>query len=1444
MISKPNLLLIADLTENTDSLQKMLSTHDYKVQRVNQSESFLNLAIQSNPDLILLDEDLSETNSFETCRLLKANAQTREIPIIFLAAPNEKGNVAEYFESGGADYIVKPILEAELLARITSQYALRTIQKSFEGAASGQNEANQSNASKNEINKFKFALHNSPLTIFNQDRSLRSIWFYIPNPNFDPDNVLGKTDAEILPPDDAANLMAIKRRVLKTGQPAHELVHKTVNNQSFYYELSVEPLHDEHDNIAGVRCITIDVTRRKKAEDALRKSEANLNKAQEIARLGSWTLDLQNGRITWSDEMYRIFGFEIGTTPTLESVRQHIYANDLPIYDQAFQDLESGTVLTDIEYRLKNTNDNGQRKYLISRADLVTNEAGEKTHLVGTVQDITEQKQADLILRENERLLRQIVANYPNSTVSVIEKDMTVGLIGGKDFTKRNLDPNQFIGHTIEQVFGEHAPFIKEHYQKTFAGKTTQFELKMGHEHLLFQTVPLPDEKSNINRILAVVRNETKNKQLLERNQHLNDVLLSIRNINQLIVVEKDTERLIEQACFLLTETRGYHHAWIVLVDHNQNILTVAESDQEHTPDVIQNHLRQNCHLFCKKRSIEEQKLIVIEDVQNDCTDCPLLDKFLGSGAFSIRLEHEGILYGILTVSASITHIQDGSEQLLFEELAGDLALALHGIRLEEQRQQTEAALKISEEKFRNLAENSPELVYRYRINPTPGFDYISPSATAITGFTPQEHYDDPELGFKLIHPDDRALLESTTEGSNDTLALRWVRKNGETIWTEQRNVPIYSEKGELIAIEGIARDVTKRKLAEEALKESERRLSTLMANLPGMAYRCDNSNLWTMDFVSNGCYQLTGYHDHEIQDNRKISFANLIHPDDQTAVWNKVHTAVENQRPFEIEYRIVTASGGQKIVWEKGTGVYESGELKFLEGFITDITDRKQAEEELRQLNKAMEQIPALVVITDTNGVIQYVNPKFSQVTGYSSDEIIGQSARILQSGENTQAFYNELWATIRSGKEWRGEFRNRKKNGDLYWELASIANVKNLQGRITHFVAVKEDITKQKQKDVEHVRQERLAAVGQLAAGIAHDFNNIMAIITLYSDLLRRSPQLLEKDKEKLKIIYEQAHHASNLTRQVLDFSRRSSREPRPVDLKAFVNEMIQFAERTISERIQVQFAFTQGSYMVYADPTQLHQVITNLTVNARDAMSEGGALYFQLSRSTFHDSDDLPSSDLSPGDWIKLSITDTGEGIPPDVLPHIFEPFFTTKEVGMGSGLGLAQVYGIVKQHNGTILVDSRLGEGTRFSVYFPALEDDTAVKVFDPPSNTPLGKEETILLVEDNHILLDAIQLMLESLNYRVVTAKDGTEALKIFHAQTDEIALVLTDAVMPNMDGFALASALQAREPNIKVLMMSGYSGDTISKQVPKLAGRLQKPLNLQILAKMLRDILD
>jgi len=372
--------------------------------------------------------------------------------------------------------------------------------------------------------------------------------------------------------------------------------------------------------------------------------------------------------------------------------------------------------------------------------------------------------------------------------------------------------------------------------------------------------------------------------------------------------------------------------------------------------------------------------------------------------------------------------------------------------------------------------------------------------------------------------------------------------------------------------------------------------------------------------------------------------------------------------------------------------------------------------------------------------------------------------------------------------------------------------------------------------------VQQERIAAVGQLAAGIAHDFNNIMATVILYSDLLLKTGDLAKKEEKRIKLIREQGQRAADLTQQILDFSRKSIMQRQDLDFWYFLVDMRSLLVRTLPENIRFNMISKGDHFMINADPTRIQQVVLNLVLNARNAMPDGGELCVKLS-DVPQEIDALPL-EIETGDWVCLAISDTGKGISDEVLARIFEPFFTTR-APMGSGLGLSQVDGIIKQHGGRIDVKTAVGEGTTFLVYLPILPDERSETTVSYPENLTSGHGETILLVEDDALIRDALSHSLHSLNYQVLCAENGRSALRIHQENRDKIDLVVSDLVMPEMGGKALLEALKRKDPSLKTVIITGYplAEQESDLQTLGVVDWCQKPVNLEELSQVIAKAL-
>jgi PAS domain S-box-containing protein len=469
-------------------------------------------------------------------------------------------------------------------------------------------------------------------------------------------------------------------------------------------------------------------------------------------------------------------------------------------------------------------------------------------------------------------------------------------------------------------------------------------------------------------------------------------------------------------------------------------------------------------------------------------------------------------------------------------------------------------------------------------------------------------------------------------------------------------------------------------------------------------------------------------------------------------------------------------------------------------------------AKEELGKLSRAVEQSPVTVLITDIEGSIEYVNPKFTELTGYTAAEAIGQNLNILKSGKMDPEEYRRLWATITAGNDWHGELLNRKKNGEFYWGSDSISAIKTPEGVLTHFVVVEDDITERK-KNIEQLRMaQKMEAVGLLAGGISHDFNNLLTVINGYSNLLIHDLAEQPVLRDQALRILRAGERAAELTQQLLSFSRKQILEPKVLNINSIVNDLEKMLSRIIGEQIELVTILSDRIGMVKADSGQLGQIIMNLVVNARDAVASGGKITVETANRKIDAGFVRENMGAVAGDYIMVSVTDNGPGMSDEVKARVFEPFFTTKEQGKGTGLGLATVYGIVKQSEGYIQVISAPGQGASFRVFLPRVHQQPGHQGKTREAAAPAGKQ-TILAVDDKLEVLNLIAQTLSKQGYTVISANSPSEALKLFDQHLDQIDLLLTDVIMPFMSGPQLVQKLLAKKPTLRVILMSGHPTD-------------------------------
>jgi len=756
------------------------------------------------------------------------------------------------------------------------------------------------------------------------------------------------------------------------------------------------------------------------------------------------------------------------------------------------------------------------------------------------------------------------------------------------------------------------------------------------------------------------------------------------------------------------------------------------------------------------------------------------------------------------------------------------LSLQEHQSRLK----QAQAELRSREQHFRALLQNAFDTTVL--MNAEGVIQWASNSCPRVLGLDAQQLLG--SNGFDLLN------------GDEPSLARRWweelLRHPGEPLQVSFRH-----KNGTLRDIEGVGtnwlqepavgsvvfnfRDVTERRRAEATAQAERQRLHNVLEILPVMV--C----LLTPDHhvrFGNRCFR-----EHFGESDGRRCFEYIFHRFDPCPECQSF-TPFQTGAPHHWEWQ---APNGSCYDIHDFPFTDTDGSPLILEMDI-NITERRRAEEKLRKLSSAVEQAADVVVMTNREGAIEYVNPAFEKLTGYTREEVLGQNPRLLKSGSQDAHFYQQMWQTILRGEVYRGVMINRKKSGELYYAEKTITPVRDPEGQITHFISNDRDTTERRKLEEQLLQVQKMDAIGQLAGGVAHDFNNLLMVISSYAELMMDALALESPLRHHGEEILKASRRAADLTRQLLTFSRKQVQALRVLDLNSALQEICKNLSRLIGEDMQLSLQLGKELWPLKADPIQLEQIVMNLATNARDAMPHGGRLSIETRNVELDEAYCRAQPDATTGEYVLLAVSDSGTGIDPVILPRIFEPFFTTKEKGKGTGLGLATIYGIVKQSGGHITVHSQVAGGTTFKIFLPRASSAIATPESAARSGQQLRGSETVLLVEDEDAVRESEREYLEQHGYTVLAAANGPAALELAASCGRDIQLLVTDVVMPKMSGSELAQQLLAQRPELKVLFVSGYAENTVVQHgLAELGSRfLQKPFTLKALAAKIREVLD
>jgi PAS domain S-box-containing protein len=667
----------------------------------------------------------------------------------------------------------------------------------------------------------------------------------------------------------------------------------------------------------------------------------------------------------------------------------------------------------------------------------------------------------------------------------------------------------------------------------------------------------------------------------------------------------------------------------------------------------------------------------------------------------------------------------------------------------------------------------------------------------------------------------ERQQAETALRQANDELERRVEERTAELMITNQ----------------DLQMTLLEQQQAEVLLKESESRFRSLSESSPVGVFQTDIAGKC---LYTNTCWQeIAGL---TLEESLGDGWIKTIHPDDQQLVVEEWTRSVQEKREFSQEFRFLTPQGKIRWVRARSAAIYSvAGEIVGHVGTDEDITEHKQAEQKILEQVELLNVVSDAIFVRDRSNHVIFWNHGAEQLYGWKSVEAMGRDARDLLRLE-FETDWDTAWRTVLQTGEWQGELHKATKLGKTVIVTSRWTLVRDEAGQPKSILTVDTDITEKKQLEQQSLRNQRLESVGTLANGIAHDLNNVLTPILAIAQLLPlKFPQLDEQTQDLLKMLETSTKRGAALVNQVLTFTRGVEGRLVPLQVNYLLLETQKIAKQTFPKSIALRVDLPQDLWLISGDPTQIHQVLMNLCVNARDAMPQGGTLTLSATNLWLKETDIQKPLDAPAGAYIAITVADTGTGMPPEIVARIFDPFFTTKEIGKGTGLGLSTTIGILKSHKGFIDVSSDVGKGTEFKVFLPATDTQTMEPVKEP-TFSPVS-EKLILVVDDEAPIRSVIQATLEAHHYTVLIASDGREAIALYAEHNDKINLVLLDMMMPSMDGQTTIRALKRIDPEVKIIAVSGLSSNKEIALKAGAKGFLQKPYTNQDLVDLI-DGLD
>ncbi|HEX7046581.1 MAG TPA: PAS domain S-box protein [Gammaproteobacteria bacterium] len=1125
----------------------------------------------------------------------------------------------------------------------------------------------------------------------------------------------------------------------------------------------------------------------------LKRLNDHLRFAQRIGNIGSMELNVNDGTRTWSDEVYRILGTDRDTMPpTPETIARMVHPNDKPLLDAARERALRGEQ-TEFEHRI--IRPDGEVRHVRERVQLVADENGQPVRLFGTLQDITENKLTRERLQRSEHLIRVAgqMAKLGAWQLDVSEQRVTWS---DEMAAIHDLPPCTSVSLTeaVRYIAPEWRPRIRDALSACVReGKSYDLE---------FEIITANNRRAWVRAIGQAVHDEQGN-------------VACVQGALQDITQKKETEAEIEKLSRQLTTTLESISDGFATLDKEWHITFVNRQAEK-----------------IMQRPREELLGNFLWDEYEDAVGT-VFEKEYRRAAKENRTVSFQEYYSPLNIWLDVT---------VYPSPEG-LAVYFRDIT---DRKRIEAATHESEERTRLIVENaldaaititSDSVITAWNRQAEATFGWSRDEAIGSHLYEliiPEEFRDAHRRGVEhFLATGDGPLLNRHTE-------VTALHRNGHEFPAELSIVAL--KNGDDYIFSAFVRDITERKKTERRIRESEERFRTVAHVTADTVW--DWNLLTDTMWWNDGIRSVFGYSREEMAKSSS-AWTEKVHHEDRSRVMASLDEAIAGDaEEWEEEYRFLRKDGAARDVLDKGFLIRdETGKAVRMVGGIDDITRRKEHETKLQQQAALLDKARDAIVVRDMNNRITYWNKSAERLYGWTAEEAIGVAVESLFYRDST--VFKDAMQKLMDAAEWSGEIVQRHKDGHLITVEGVWSLVRDDDGTPQAVLAINTDITERLALEEQLRQSQRLESIGKLTGGVAHDFNNLLTVILGNAELM--IDQLPEGDRlHKLaEMSRTAAQRGAELTHRLLAFARRQALEPHMIDTNQLVLGMEDLLRRTLLENIDIEIIPMDDAWWAYVDPGQLESVLLNLAINAKDAMPDGGLLTIEINNVELDEEYAASNSEVVPGRYVMIAVSDTGCGIPAENINRVFDPFFTTKEKGKGTGLGLSMAYGFAKQSEGHIKIYSERDQGTTVKLYLPMAkrieEPVTAAPVVEPE----VSGSEKVLVVEDDDLVRQHAASQLQELGYEVLVADDGPKAMQIIKKESD-IDLLFTDVIMSGgMTGRELAEMAKRLRPKLKVLYTSGYTENAIVHQgrLDRGVHLLQKPYQRAELAKKLRNVL-